>query len=293
MLPTHALPMETSRPRPGVTSRLRRVVWELRTEGVGPAREAAAIGLGVFIGCSPLYGFHLLLCRGGRMVPWAEPPEDVSRGEHLEPVRGAASASDGASDRRMVQARPAARAHPRHRQEHRPLELRRRSHRRQPRRRRRAWGPERNRHVSSWPVRATTIRWFVALVRRAADRYVSTSITAWEFARGKLRGDPLYRTVLTECAASFGRDARRRRLRAGADACAARRVRSGVARGDLAVILAAASGVRPARRHRNTAVASRRSPARRSARPRRSSKVMRARTCRTDRASCCSSTFFT
>jgi SAM-dependent methyltransferase len=41
--------------------------------------------------------------------------------------------------------------------------------------------------------------WFVALVRRAADRYVSTSITAWEFARGKLRGDPLYRTVLTEC----------------------------------------------------------------------------------------------
>ena len=25
-------------------------------------REAAAIGLGVFIGCSPLYGFHLLLC---------------------------------------------------------------------------------------------------------------------------------------------------------------------------------------------------------------------------------------
>jgi len=40
---------------------------------------------------------------------------------------------------------------------------------------------------------------FVALVRRAADRYVSTSITAWEFARGKLRGDPLYRTVLTEC----------------------------------------------------------------------------------------------
>ncbi len=46
--------------------------------------------------------------------------------------------------------------------------------------------------------------WFVALVRRAADRYVSTSITAWEFARGKLRGDPLYRTVLTECALPSG-----------------------------------------------------------------------------------------
>jgi SAM-dependent methyltransferase len=38
---------------------------------------------------------------------------------------------------------------------------------------------------------------FSALVRRASDRYVTTSITAWEFARGKLRGDPLYRTVLT------------------------------------------------------------------------------------------------
>ena len=93
--------------------------------------------------------------------------------------------------------------------------------------------------------------------------------------------------------ASFRRDARRRRLRSGAHAGAARRVRSGVARGDLAVILAAASGVRPARRHRDTAVASRRSPARRSARPRRSSKAMRARTCRTARASCCSSTCFT
>jgi SAM-dependent methyltransferase len=37
---------------------------------------------------------------------------------------------------------------------------------------------------------------FAALVRRASDRFVAGSITAWEFARGKLRGDPLYRTVL-------------------------------------------------------------------------------------------------
>ena len=28
-----------------------------------------------------------------------------------------------------------------------------------------------------------------------SDRYIVTSITAWEFARGKLRGDPLYRAV--------------------------------------------------------------------------------------------------
>jgi SAM-dependent methyltransferase len=37
---------------------------------------------------------------------------------------------------------------------------------------------------------------FDMLARAAADRYVTTSITAWEFARGKLRGDPVYRDVL-------------------------------------------------------------------------------------------------
>ena len=37
---------------------------------------------------------------------------------------------------------------------------------------------------------------FMDLVRRASDRYVGTSITAWEFARGKLRGDPLYRATV-------------------------------------------------------------------------------------------------
>ena len=37
---------------------------------------------------------------------------------------------------------------------------------------------------------------FDTLARRASDRYVATSITAWEFARGKLRGDPLYREAL-------------------------------------------------------------------------------------------------
>ena len=37
---------------------------------------------------------------------------------------------------------------------------------------------------------------FASLVRKASDRYVGTSITAWEFARGKLRGDPVYRQTL-------------------------------------------------------------------------------------------------
>ena len=38
---------------------------------------------------------------------------------------------------------------------------------------------------------------FVDLVHGAADRYIGTSITAWEFARGKLRHDPVYRVTLS------------------------------------------------------------------------------------------------
>jgi len=43
-------------------SRLSRVIHTLGAEGGGRAREAWAIGLGLFIGCSPLIGFHLGLC---------------------------------------------------------------------------------------------------------------------------------------------------------------------------------------------------------------------------------------
>lgn len=46
--------------------RLRRslaeLVHRLRIEGDSPAQQAAAIGLGAFIGCTPFYGFHLPLC---------------------------------------------------------------------------------------------------------------------------------------------------------------------------------------------------------------------------------------
>ncbi|MHC5019700.1 MAG: DUF2062 domain-containing protein, partial [Planctomycetota bacterium] len=36
--------------------------YRLRTEGDSPIRQAAAVGLGTFIGVLPLYGLHLLLC---------------------------------------------------------------------------------------------------------------------------------------------------------------------------------------------------------------------------------------
>ena len=38
----------------------------------------------------------------------------------------------------------------------------------------------------------------------AADRYLDRSITAWEFARGKLRHDPVYRAALAELATANG-----------------------------------------------------------------------------------------
>ncbi|HEV7668779.1 MAG TPA: DUF2062 domain-containing protein [Thermoanaerobaculia bacterium] len=50
----------------GRIGRFRRTLAELhvrlRTEGEAPARQAAAIGVGLFIGCSPFYGFHFPLC---------------------------------------------------------------------------------------------------------------------------------------------------------------------------------------------------------------------------------------
>ena len=37
---------------------------------------------------------------------------------------------------------------------------------------------------------------FQLLVRRASDRFLDSGITAWEFARGKLSGDPVYAAAL-------------------------------------------------------------------------------------------------
>ena len=37
-------------------------LYAVRTEGDSPARQAAAVALGVFIGCTPFYGFHFFLC---------------------------------------------------------------------------------------------------------------------------------------------------------------------------------------------------------------------------------------
>jgi uncharacterized protein (DUF2062 family)/trans-aconitate methyltransferase len=181
-----------------MTSHLRRTVWELRTEGSGPAREASAIALGLFIGCSPLYGFHLLLC-------WAA---GWCLGLNRLKMYLAANISNPFVAPLLILIELQAGAWVRRGQPHR-LTL------------------ETVRNVDPWSFGADIIvgsvivggilalvtggatyllarggrddPWFAELVRRASDRYVSSSITAWEFARGKLRGDPLYRTVFDKC----------------------------------------------------------------------------------------------
>jgi uncharacterized protein (DUF2062 family) len=185
-------------PRFALSSHVRRAVWELRTEGSGPAREAVAIGLGVFIGCTPLYGFHLLLCwaagwclRLNRLKMYLA--ANISN-PFVAPLLILIELQTGAWARRG--------------QPH-------------------ALTLDTVRNIDPWSFGADLIvgsvivgsvmglmtggatyflaragahaPWFAELVRRASDRYVSTSVTAWEFARGKLRGDPLYRAVLEKC----------------------------------------------------------------------------------------------
>ena len=64
--------------------RLRRIFYDLRTEASGRGRDAAALGVGTLIGCSPFYGFHLAPGVVRRVAAAPQPPQDVPGGEHLE-----------------------------------------------------------------------------------------------------------------------------------------------------------------------------------------------------------------
>lgn len=175
-----------------LTANLRRAGYVLRTEGGG--REAAAIGIGVFIGCLPFYGFHLLLCaavgsllRLNRLklylaanisnplvAPWLIFTEIqlgawLRRGSFIPLSRHAIEttspwtfAADLLTGSVVLGAVLGTLA---------------------------AWA------TSATPRRARGDAAFDALVRDAADRYAGSSLIAWEFARGKLRHDPVYRAA--------------------------------------------------------------------------------------------------
>ena len=175
--------------------RLRRIFYDLRVEGEGPGREAAALGAGVFIGCLPFYGFHLLLCwiagwllRLNRLKMYFA--ANISN-PLFAPFLLLAELQTGAWIRR----------HDLH-----GLTL------------------ETIRHTSPWTFGADLLlgsvvvgmflgagvaaaTWITGgvrredpalagLWRRASDPYLSAGVMAWEFARGKLRGDPVYRALL-------------------------------------------------------------------------------------------------
>ena len=178
-------------------STLRRQVYGLRTEGSGPARETAAIACGVFIGCLPFYGFHLLICwivgwafRLNRLKlylaanisnPFVAPFllfAELQTGSYLrrgafhsltlDAVRQTGAITLGVDlllGSVVVGGALAMLA---------------------------ALGT----YATIGGRRRDDV--FVDLVRRASDRYVNMSITAWEFARGKLRNDPVYRAAVYE-----------------------------------------------------------------------------------------------
>ena len=181
--------------RPG---RLARHFFQhLRLEYPGRDRDAAAIGVGAFIGCLPFYGFHLLLTilagrvlRLNRLKMYAA--ANISN-PLMAPLLIFAEVQTGAWLRRgdLHDVTPAA-----------------------------------IRQMDPWSLGGDLLLGAIvvgatigallsaatiaasravtplpahvdAVFAAAADRYVDTTITAWEFARGKLRGDGVYAALLT------------------------------------------------------------------------------------------------
>jgi uncharacterized protein (DUF2062 family)/SAM-dependent methyltransferase len=175
--------------------RLRRTFYDLRLEGQGRGREAVALGLGLFIGSVPVYGFHLLLCwLVGRLFGLNRLKMYVAANISnpvLSPFLLFAELQTGAWVRR----------HDLH-----DLTL-------QTLRTTSAWTFGADLLIGSLVVgallglsaaAATLITGgmraedplLATLWHRASDPYLAAGITEWEFARGKLRGDPVYRALL-------------------------------------------------------------------------------------------------
>lgn len=167
------------------------LLYGLRTEGESPGKQAAAVGVGVFIGCSPFYGLHLALCivaarlfrlnqiltylaahisvpglwpllviaelQVGRRLRGEPPLALTFRGvRELDPWRFAADLSIGSAAVGAVLA----------------VVL--------------AWVTYR---VASRSRNSSEV---ARLVEETSRRYIEAGVFAWEFARAKLRHDPMY-----------------------------------------------------------------------------------------------------
>lgn len=171
--------------------RLARYLYRLRTEGGGPGRQAAAVGLGVFIGCTPFYGAHLWMCiaagwllRLNRLKMYLA--ANVSN-PFLAPLIVFSEIQAGSWVRRGV-------AYPLTVDALRRLD---------------PWTFAADLLIGSalvggalgavaglvtWAMRGTRLdREVEDLIGDAAASYLDVGISAWELANGKLRLDPLYR----------------------------------------------------------------------------------------------------
>ena len=106
---------------------LRRTFYDLRTEGQGRAREACAIGVGLFIGCSPFYGFHLCSAGSSAGCSRLNRLKRVPGREHFESHRGAVARVRRGPDRRMDPHRRIPPAHTRNGKDHHTMAVRGRS----------------------------------------------------------------------------------------------------------------------------------------------------------------------
>jgi SAM-dependent methyltransferase len=174
---------------------VRRLFYGLRSEGAGAGREATAVGVGVFIGCLPLYGFHLVLCW---ITGWLFGLNRLKiylaaniSNPLIAPLLVFSELQTGAWVRRGA-------FHQLTLQTARTTDLS-------------VFGLDILTGsltigaslgavlalVTYLSVRGTADdALFLDLVRDTSDRYMTASILAWEFARGKLRGDPLYRSTV-------------------------------------------------------------------------------------------------
>ncbi len=174
---------------------LRGYVHGLRTEGTESGRDSIAAALGVFIGCLPIYGLHFLVCIGtakalglNRLKVYVA--ANISN-PLIAPVLLLIELQAGALIRRGSW-------HALTLQSVRDVD---------------PWVYGLDILVGSLAVglvlsgavfaatkatmrRANEDPLFSLIVRRASDRYVRDSLTAWEFARAKLRLDPVYRHLL-------------------------------------------------------------------------------------------------
>jgi uncharacterized protein (DUF2062 family) len=173
----------------------RRLFHRLRTEGDTPARQAAAFGLGTFIGCSPLFGFHLPLClAAGSLLSLNRLKLYLAANISNPFVAPVLLFSEVQTGRWLRVGAP----YPFSLEAFRAFDI---------------WQFGADLVLGSIVVglvlgagaaagtyvlarRAGISRGEAALFGAAADRYLGSGVFVWEFANGKLRKDPVYREVL-------------------------------------------------------------------------------------------------